>query len=214
MNYSKTIREYCLLNKGQMFDVSLEMKKHFSMVPYKTLLKILNRLEDEGIISKYSKGLYTINADETNKDDPIISFYANEETGVVVGYALYNRYKITEHQQKPIIIYTNAMETSTKNLGDDYTLIHYPVFSFYPATRKLIEALDILENSDEIIDRDLKQLSIVLAELLQDYENLVFEDLIRNHHYKYSTICTLDRILSDLNIHNDCLELYKKFRLR
>ena len=114
MNYSKTIREYCLLNKGQMFDVSLEMKKHFSMVPYKTLLKILNRLEDEGIISKYSKGLYTINTDEKNKDDPIISFYANEETGVVVGYELYNRYKITKHQQKPIIIYTNAMETSTK----------------------------------------------------------------------------------------------------
>lgn len=67
MNYSKTIREYCLQNKRNVFDVSYEMITHFDMVPYKTLLKILNRLEEEGIIEKYSKGLYIIVNDGPKK---------------------------------------------------------------------------------------------------------------------------------------------------
>ena len=214
MNYSKTIREYCQMNKGQMFDVSLEMKKHFSMVPYKTLLKILNRLEAEGIVSKYSKGLYVINTDKESKEDPIISFYANGNTGVVVGYKMYNEFEITDYKEKPIVIYTNAMETTTKNLGDDYTLILYPIFPFDESIRKLVQALDILENSDDIIDRDLMTLSRVVGELLQYYDDYSFTDIVKAHHYQYATICTLDRLLNDLHIKNRCLEIYKEHDMK
>ena len=42
--------------------------------------------------------------------------------GVVV-YAMYKKYGLTTHQEKPIVIYTGAMETTTKNIGDDYQLI-------------------------------------------------------------------------------------------
>lgn len=116
MNYSRTIREYCLQNPGMMFDMSYEHKKHFEMVPYRTFCKILSRLEDEGILKPYSKGLYIINSDNI-KEDPVIAFYSNENTGLVVGYKLYNDLGITEHTEKPIVIYTNAMETTTKNIG-------------------------------------------------------------------------------------------------
>ena len=51
MNYSRTIREYCLQNSGMMFDMSYEHKKHFGMVPYRTFCKILSRLEDEEILN-------------------------------------------------------------------------------------------------------------------------------------------------------------------
>ena len=64
MNYSKTIREYCMQNPGMIFDMSYEHKKHFEMVPYRTFCKILNRIEEEGIIKTYSKGIYIINADK------------------------------------------------------------------------------------------------------------------------------------------------------
>ena len=57
MNYSKTIREYCLKNPGMVFDMSYEREQHFSMVPYKTFCKILSRSEAEGIIKCY-KDLY------------------------------------------------------------------------------------------------------------------------------------------------------------
>lgn len=206
MNYSKTIREYCLQNKGNVFDVSYEMKTHFDMVPYKTLLKILNRLEEEGIIKKYSKGLYIIINDEPTQD-PIISFYASDMNGVVVGYAMYNKYELTTHQEKPIVIYTRAMETTTKNIGDDYQLIRYPLFIFDNDFKSLIEALDIIENSPMIIDLDVGQMSNVICDLLQYYKDEVLRELIRYHKYQYSTLCTLERMLNDLHVPNKVMEV-------
>jgi predicted transcriptional regulator of viral defense system len=88
MNYSKTIREYCLKNPGMVFDMSYERKNHFEMVPYKTFCKILSRLE-EGILKTYSKGVYLINSDK-EAEDPIIAFYANDCSDMVVGYKMYN----------------------------------------------------------------------------------------------------------------------------
>ena len=90
MNYSKTIREYCLQNPGMIFDMSYEHKKHFEMVPYRTFCKILNRIEEEGIIRTYSKGIYIINA-ENMEEDPVIAFYASKGVGMVVGYYMYNK---------------------------------------------------------------------------------------------------------------------------
>ncbi len=44
MNDTKTLREFCLQNKGKIFDAQYELETRFLLVPYKTLLKILNRL--------------------------------------------------------------------------------------------------------------------------------------------------------------------------
>ena len=209
MNFSKTIREYCKQNKGKVFDVSYERTHHFEMIPYKTLLKILNRLEDEKIITTYSKGIYLINSDEALKEDPIISYYASEFNGVVVGYYLYNKYEIISYKEKPTIIYTNAMETSTKNIGDDYKLIRFDV-KFGKYTTPLIEALEIIENKASIVDCDLVKAGQVLINLLENYLDLFFEDIIKAHKYKYSTICSLENILKSMNKNNKVIEIFKK----
>lgn len=209
MNYSKTIREYCNQNKGKIFDVSYERIHHFEMVPYKTLLKILNRLEEEKVIATYSKGIYLINSDEVIKEDPIISYYASEFNGAVVGYDLYNKYEISSHKEKLVIIYTNAMETSTKNIGDDYKLIRFDVI-FGKYTTPLIEALEIIENKASIADCDLTKASQVLISLLENYLDSFFEDIIKAHKYKYSTICSLENILRSMNKNNKVIEIFKK----
>ena len=49
MNYTKTLRNYCLQNPGKLFDVGFMAEKYFPMIPYKSYLKILNRLQDEKI---------------------------------------------------------------------------------------------------------------------------------------------------------------------
>lgn len=209
MNYSKTIREYCKQNIGKVFDVSYERTHHFEMIPYKTLLKILNRLEEEKVIAAYSKGIYLINSEEPLKEDPIISYYASEFNGVVVGYDLYNKYEISSHKEKPIIIYTNAMETSTKNIGDDYKLIRFDV-SFGKYTTPLIEALEIIENKASIANCDLSKAGQVLISLLENYLDTFFEDIIKAHKYKYSTICSLENILRSMNKNNKIIEIFKK----
>ena len=60
MTYTKQVREYCLNNQGTVLDVSLMKDSEFSEIPYKTLLKILTRLEEEKLISGIEKGSIVI----------------------------------------------------------------------------------------------------------------------------------------------------------
>lgn len=205
MNYSKTIREYCKQNPGMVFDMSYEHHKHFDMVPYKTFCKILSRIEEEGLIKSYSKGIYIISSDHL-AEDPVIAFYANENTGVVVGYKMYNDFGITDHFEKPIVIYTNAMETTTKNIGDDYKLVLFDAF-IDDHIKKLIISLELIENRTKIINRDLYRINEILIDFLQDYHNDYLETILKNHHYSLSTIYTLEELLKNLHIKNNANEI-------
>lgn len=57
MNYTKTIREFCLQNKADIFDVSYMKDTYFEMAPHKSLLKILNRLKAKGTIACVAKSV-------------------------------------------------------------------------------------------------------------------------------------------------------------
>ena len=209
MNYTKIIREYCLQNPGEVFDMSYEHNKHFPMVPYRTFCKILSRLEEEGIIRSYSKGVYIINADKY-KDDPIIAFYASEDTGVVVGYKMYNDLGITDYQEKPIIIYTNAMDTSAKNIGDDYKIIHVDITFFDKRVKQLIICLELIQNRNSIKECNIITLDEILIDYLQYYNDINFYEIVKNIHYSYSTIVTLEEILNNLHVPNTAMEIRMK----
>lgn len=89
MNYTKTIREYCLQNKGIVFDMLYELKKHFSMVPYRTFCKILSRLEEEGIVSKVSKGVYKVNGTDSSIQELIEKEYISGPSGMFIGKKMF-----------------------------------------------------------------------------------------------------------------------------
>ena len=76
MNYTQTIRNYISERKGEFFEITYERKKYFHMIPDKTLMKVLNRLEDEGLLLSVAKGLYFINNRIWNsiKIDDIVSW--------------------------------------------------------------------------------------------------------------------------------------------
>lgn len=209
MNYSKTIREYCLKNPGMVFDMSYEKEKHFSMVPYKTFCKILSRIEAEGIIRTYSKGIYIINSDKTN-GDPIISFYANKETGIVVGNRMFVSMGLSKLDIKPIVIYTNAMETTTKNIGDDYRLERFDIPFMDEDLKNMIVLLELLENREKVADLDLDKYNEVLLIFAKCYKDLYARMVLRRHRYSLSTIFTLDQILTGLGIKNSINDIAKE----
>ena len=83
MNYTKLIREYCKSNNGAIFDVSKLKDTEFAEVPYKTLLKILNRLEEEGLLSPVSKGVYFI-GEKLVDEESIFDEYVDNGKGMLV----------------------------------------------------------------------------------------------------------------------------------
>lgn len=96
MNYTKFVREYCKNNSGAFFDVSKLKNTEFSEVPYKTLLKILNRLEEEGLLNHVSKGVYFI-GEKLVDEELIFDEYVDDGKGMFVGYQLFYEVGISNY---------------------------------------------------------------------------------------------------------------------
>lgn len=188
----------------------MNMKDIFLWFPFKTFCKILNRLEEEGIIKTTSKGIYSINCDNDNEDS-ILNFYTNDESGLVVGYKLYNDLGITTHQESPIVIYTNAMNTTVKNIGDKYRLELFDLIMFDEHIKKLIICLELIQNKIKIIDVDLFKLASILMDYLQDYHDIDLEMILNKHKYQYSTLISLEELLTKLNIKNRVMDIAREY---
>ena len=211
MNFTKTIREYCLQNKGGIFDISREFEDHFSACNKKTFYKILNRLEEEGVLIRKSQGIYTIvddPNDRTGSGDRIIDWYTRDGHGVVVGYTYYNKMGISPHKDDKIVIYTNRIHKNTQNVGKHH-LVHLDVSNFNKFTSNVILALELIKHKASIIDLDITKWDSVLNSLLMDFSGFFYEDVIMAKDYGYATICTLcDRLANKGHSGSLFMEMY------
>lgn len=214
MNYTKTIRTFCQQNPGMILDSAELHSKYFELVPYKTFLKVLNRLRDEGILSPVSKGVWKIAGDnQSNAEDvdDIIANYASKYNGMVVGYAMYNELGITYHKEEQIEIYTNRIQTKHKTIRN-YRLTKTEHLTFFKGEKDLITILELLENRSSIIDCDLKKFSTAIMDRVLSYSDVILRDIVKSIHYQYATIVSLERMLNNLGRTDvNCVETYKKY---
>ena len=209
MVYTKAIREYCLQNEGIVFDISKEYKNHFSMMPYKTFCKILGRLEEEGTLVRESHGAYLTAKRGHTKKNQVADYYTHDGHGLVIGYHFYNMIEITDYKDGKKEILTNLIDSKTKKVGST-TLIRMNLYSFDNEYKSIIYALELIEKKYKIIDCDIEKINRFIQIYLQDYNDLVFEEIIKERKYRYSTVCTLDRLLSDIKKANCCLRIYEE----
>ena len=207
MVYTKAIREYCLQNEGIVFDISKEYKDHFSMMPYKTFCKILGRLEEEGVLVRESHGAYLTAKRGHTKKNQVVDYYTHEGHGLVIGYQFYNEIGITDYKDNKKEILTSLIDSKTKKVGRT-TLVKMNLLSFDRQYKSIIYALELIEKKYKIIDCDIEKLNRFVQISLQDYNDLFFEDIIKERKYQYSTICTLDRLLTDINRQHNCINIY------
>jgi len=209
MNYTQTLREFCKQNQGKIFDVQFEQNHRFSVIPYKTLLKILNRLEDEKIVSSIAKGVYAINFDEEiDLGEAIKEYYIDYFNGMFIGKTMYNYYDIGDQDSDCVEIYTNKIIANNKSV-DKYQLIKFDTY-FYDEVVSLITALELIEKVSTIMDIDYIRYNEEKEYGANAYSDAIFKEIIKHHKYKYSTIATLDGLLSKLSIENNALNIYKE----
>lgn len=61
-------------------------------------MKVLNRLEQEGLLLKVAKVLYFINDGIEYNEEKLISYYCESNSGIAVGYPLYNKFEISNNK--------------------------------------------------------------------------------------------------------------------
>ena len=214
MNYTKTVRDYCLKNKDSLFDVSYMAEQYFDMIPYKSLLKIMNRLEEEGVVTSVSKGVYYVCGEkEFDFDKAIFDYYIDNKHGMYVGYKLFNDLGASFYEgYKTIEIYTNRIGAAHKNIGN-YSLVKVPLL-FTEDIKNIVTALELIDHVANMKDRNL----IVYYETRENYIKKTRSDwavrqVIKNIHYKYSTLVTYAEKLHELGYSRDFLSEYKGIAL-
>ena len=101
------------------------------------------------------------------------------------------------------------METTTKNIGADYRLekFEYPYMSLI---RDMIILLELIENREKIKDLDLVRYNDILFAYAKRYKDMDMKDALKCHRYTYSTIFTLDQLLTALSIKNNLNDIAKE----
>ena len=197
MNYTKQVRG--------LIDISVVRNTVFADIPYKTLLKIFNRLEEEGIVKTVSKGVYSIGKKKID-ERKILSDYTSNGKGMVVGYSLFNKIGLTLYQDERIVIYTNVIMTKQKSIGN--LLLKKVDLIFTDEIIDLVSLLEILDVGFGIRGGDYLTYRNVVELLAKTYTDDNFKQVIGAIRYKYSTIIKLHELLTRLNIKNACLDFF------
>ena len=206
MNYTKLIREYCKNNSGTFFDVSKLKDTEFAEVPYKTLLKILNRLGEEGLLKPVSKGVYFI-GEKPVDEELFFDEYVDDGKGMFVGYQLFNDVGISNYVDCKIEIYTNNIKAKQKSVGR--YLLKRVDLEFDDDIVDLVALLEIIDVGYSMKGCDFMAYKKTVDMLLKSYSDSSFEKIIKAIRYKYSTIKQLSELLETNSIDNNCLDIFE-----
>lgn len=200
------VREYCKNNSGAIFDVSKLKDTEFAEVPYKTLLKILNRLEEESLLSAVSKGIYFI-GEKPVDEELIFDEYVDDRKGMFVGYQLFNDVGISDYVDCKIEIYTNNIKSKQKSVGQYF--LKKADLEFDDDTIDLVALLEIIDTGYSMKGCDFMAYKKTVDILLQSYSDSGFEKIIKAIRYKYSTIKQLSELLKANSIDNNCIDTFE-----
>ena len=200
------VREYCKNNSGAIFDVSKLKDTEFAEVQYKTLLKILNRLEEEGLLSAVFKGVYFI-GEKPVDEELIFDEYVDDGKGMFVGYQLFNAVGISDYVDCKIEIYTNNIKSKQKSVGQYF--LKKVDLEFDDDTVDLVALLEIIDSGHSMKGCDFMAYKKTVDMLLKTYSDSSFEKIIKAIRYEYSTIKQLSELLEANSIDNNCIDTFE-----
>ena len=168
-------------------------------------MKILNRLEDEGLIETITKGVYYIGTKKLTGDF-LLSQYIDNGKGMVIVYEMFNSIGFSAYQDDKVKAYTNAITSHQKTIGQ--LRLKRADLLFDDVTIDVISLLEILDAEFAIKDCDYNTYRNITELLAQSYNDEIFVKVIAAIRYKYSTIERLSALLDRMKISNDCIKFY------
>ena len=123
----------------------------------------------------------------------IITAFTQNNTGMVVGYTMYNEMRLTTQVSKNIQIYTSALDEQKKQIGNVFLQKYDMIFS--PEVVRVVAILEVLQNYNRIEDLNESQFKKLCAEFAGQYDEKVCEYVLSSIPYSKQTIALLKAIL-------------------
>ena len=139
------------------------------------------------------KNYFIGNGTDLPSEKETITAFTQNGTGMVVGYVLYNRLRLTTQVSKNIQIYTSALDEPKKQIGNVFLQKYDIIFS--SEVVRMVAILEVLQNYDRIEDWNESQFKKLCAEFAGQYDEKVFEYVLSNISYSEQTIARLKAII-------------------
>lgn len=168
---------------------------------YKTLERMYKKKE----IEKLSKGIYYFPKNSKYgiipiSDEEIASVFTNNNSGMIVGYKLYNKLKLTTQISKNYNIYSSNVTNTQKKIRN--IEIKNIQINFSKEYIRIIEMLEVLQNYYEIQDLNYFEFYNYAKKFSFTYNEKATKIILEKIPYKKSTISFLYNILNYFKIEN------------
>lgn len=168
--------------------------------------KMLERMCKNNELTKVAKGVYCIpNISKYGvvlpSENEIVSAFTKNNTGVTVGYAMYNELRLTTQIPKNVVIFSSSLENMSRkirNVQIKQVRLHYS-----EKVKNMINCLEVLQNFYNIQDLNHHYFIKFIEEFVSNYDTETFQTVYAELAYKKSTIAFLREVLSFYNIPNN-----------
>lgn len=195
------------------------LSEHMTEAAY---YKMLERMSNCGEIGKVAKGIYYVpNISKYGvvppSDRQIVDAFTKNETGMVVGYSMYNSLNLTTQVSKTVNVLSSALDGFSKTIRN--VSVKQVQLEYSDKVKSMISGLEVLQNFYEIQDIDYVAFIDFSKKIAAEYQNEIFEIVISKTSYKKSTIAFLREILryyevaNNLEKHLSSLSTYKHPRM-
>jgi hypothetical protein len=165
----------------------------------------LGRMCKAGTLCRIAKGTYY--RPKTSKygvvppsQNEIIAAFTEHDRGVVVGYSLYNRLKLTTQIPRKVEVLSSQIEQQTKTIGN--VRVKFCDLVYNSESKDMIRLLEVLQNFSGIQDMNYRQFLSVCQNRVSKYDDNVFEQVNQQLRYQKRTISFLRMILDHHGIKN------------
>lgn len=188
-----------VIEVGKLYDSYAEYMTEASF--YKTI----ERLCKNGLLVRLTRGLYykpqkSRFGNVPIREQDIVNHYIAGQSGLVVGYRLYNKKGLTTQIGKQTEVFSNRLVGQQKTIKNVVVRNISCDLNFERMT--VIETLEILQNYSKIEDIDNKALIAYMKNFAKVYSDREAVYVIENMKYKKSTIAFLKEFLNHMQVRN------------
>ncbi len=179
-----------------------------------TYYKILERMCGDGELCKLSKGIYyrpekTRFGNTMPSEAEIVGSFIKNNSGMVVGYHLYNSLNLTTQISKNIEVYTNTVVERCKHIKN--ISVYRVSIDYSEEIVFLIQFLEVLKNFESIQDLDMPSFFKFCEKYSSCYSDDALGEVISQIRYGKSVLSFLREILEYFNVENTVSTLLSPF---
>ena len=181
-----------------------------NQVSENSFYQTLGRMCKSGSLCRIAKGTYYRPKEGKYgiippSEKEIISAFTESNSGMIVGYSLFNHLKLTTQIPKTVEMLSSKMDQQTKSIRN--VLLHFCDLEYTPDVEDMVRMLEVLQNFDRIQDLNSAQFVNYCEKFVLMYSDKVFVDVNSKKRYKKRTISFLKNILDFYDVPNE-LERY------